>query len=1348
MFKLRFILLVFLFLSVGSTGFSQSKKDEKMAKKAAEHFKKKDYLIAEKFYAQLVVKNPKNAEYNHKYGACILKTSDDKQDAVKYLSFAVKNSTEVGEAYYHYAKALQYTYRFKEALSNYNKFRAAITVGKANKLEVDALIKQCKTSLKLIDEFSPVKVISSKVMNRQRFEKAYRLGSMGRKILIKPIDFKTKEDFTIKKGDPQLIVHGQNQNTLFFSGYKYGNRFAILERDIFMVKKSEDGIWSNFLDVGPFINSDFDEDYPYLHPNGRELYFSSKGHGGLGGYDIFKSQLDTITGLWGRPVNLGFAVNSPFDDILYVVDGNDGVAYFSSNRANNSSEVTVYKIIASTKSDSYVLCKGKISVEGGKDNKVDIAVINAQGQKISQYSSDKKTGDFVFPLAELESYKLELSYDNKVVKSIKLMIPLKSSQAFVYHDIKFKVDGTPSILSKIDRNYELTEADKIASFQSLSKIEVNQKFDVKFGDELPSEEKNIEDITITDPEILLKNALAEKEELIAEKEDFNDQINAGYVVTHISTKKAINLNKELQQLVDEIDANSPENQQKITDKQKEYHAAIQKIVDVLLFVENQENTFLQKEEEEKISDEYIKTINSARSGEEIDLVDYRKQMLTSKEELNSKNQSKITELNKDIKKLKYKRNEIKSEQFKLKSDIALIKDAVQFLTNQMNKTKKEEYIAEYANKITSLEKEKKKKIPLLNEKQEELAAIDSLFTGKEEILKIYSEVDNYSAQPSMRRVNLSERETIAENAKITVNKSKLAGTLDEFIVKNVIIGSEQDQSGLASEFSGNDFLPSQEHLDNLFASNLSDANDQQIHQLSKDIFGIKNVENGDFKNEQIEQNDQLAANNFREALMMRQEIEKKKKQLAEATDEGIKNALREEIEILEAHLFKMEFEATVALTKSNDYRHKEKNNAIQLAFTLTPDVQTGEVTTLFDEANKEWDEVTMLKQRLANNNSQEQKSNISKEILNKQASAINKLMRIERIIKGLPADIEETVVSTDDLLNKETSTSTNPINIGDPTNPPENNFGRNTPKTKTNSTFEGVDIAQYGPNSTMRVKKGILITADIKYNINTKVPVDIPLGTGIIYKVQVGAFRNKINPEIFSGITPLSAEDAGNGIYRYTAGIFKSLTGANMAKGKIVEIGYADAFVVAFFNGRRISLTEAENVIDSSSEDQQKIYRIQKSDELAALEKAGIKKSDAQILRSSAPNPINSHQSLNVPNSRRITDNSTTRTNTKPNINTTTFGGASRSTNTSGIYYTVQIGVYSTKKTSSDLYGISPLVTHTNKRGLIRYSTGIFKTLKEASQRKLEARTQGAEDAYVAVYRDGVRISLEEAQGN
>jgi ABC-type Fe3+-hydroxamate transport system substrate-binding protein len=68
------------------------------------------------------------------------------------------------------------------------------------------------------------------------------------------------------------------------------------------------------------VNTEFDEDYPFLHPNGKTLYFSSKGHNSMGGYDVFKTTYDDATQTWSKPINLEFPVNSPDDDILFVTD--------------------------------------------------------------------------------------------------------------------------------------------------------------------------------------------------------------------------------------------------------------------------------------------------------------------------------------------------------------------------------------------------------------------------------------------------------------------------------------------------------------------------------------------------------------------------------------------------------------------------------------------------------------------------------------------------------------------------------------------------------------------------------------------------------------------------------------------------------------------------------------------------------------------------------------------------------------------------------------------------------------------------------------------------------------------
>ena len=92
------------------------------------------------------------------------------------------------------------------------------------------------------------------------------------------------------------------------------------------------------------VNTSYDEDYPYLLPDGKTLYFSSKGHNSMGGYDIFKSVFDSTSGKWTEPKNVDFAINTPFDDILFVTDKNEQFAFFSSNRESMEGLMTVYKV--------------------------------------------------------------------------------------------------------------------------------------------------------------------------------------------------------------------------------------------------------------------------------------------------------------------------------------------------------------------------------------------------------------------------------------------------------------------------------------------------------------------------------------------------------------------------------------------------------------------------------------------------------------------------------------------------------------------------------------------------------------------------------------------------------------------------------------------------------------------------------------------------------------------------------------------------------------------------------------------------------------------------------------------
>lgn len=114
------------------------------------------------------------------------------------------------------------------------------------------------------------------------------------------------------------------------------------ENDIYVSELDEKGNWGLPHNLGPTINTKYSEDGVFIHPDGVTLYFSSKGHATMGGYDIFKSTF--VDNAWTKPVNLGSPINSANDDVFFVVTGSGNKGYFSSSKPGGYGDKDLYKI--------------------------------------------------------------------------------------------------------------------------------------------------------------------------------------------------------------------------------------------------------------------------------------------------------------------------------------------------------------------------------------------------------------------------------------------------------------------------------------------------------------------------------------------------------------------------------------------------------------------------------------------------------------------------------------------------------------------------------------------------------------------------------------------------------------------------------------------------------------------------------------------------------------------------------------------------------------------------------------------------------------------------------------------
>jgi hypothetical protein len=433
-------LFVFLAILCCSNSYSQVKNEDDLKKQAEKYFDDEDYNLAYKLFAQLVSLYPKDPDYNYKLGVCMLYTEPDKKKPYSYLLLATKNPADAPkDAKFYLAKTYHVNYRFDEAIKLYTEYKAIGSSASIKRLQVDREIQACKNGKRLLSNLTDLVVINKKQLNEADYFKGYDVKEIGGKLLVKPDEYKSSYDK--KKKDKSVVYLPRSGERLYYSSNGGGNG-----RDIYYVNRLPNGSWSKPTMLPAVINTEFDEDYPFLHPNGKTLYFSSKGHNSMGGYDIFKTTYNESTQSWSKPENLEFPINSPDDDILFVTDSLEKTAFFSTGRYSPYGKLDVLKINTERRPMNFAVMKGTVVKEDATQSvKSKITVKNmADGQIVGTFQAGvngdynmelPNGGKFIFtvetpgiptqsdgvqiPVAyTLKPYKQVISYDKQILKII------------------------------------------------------------------------------------------------------------------------------------------------------------------------------------------------------------------------------------------------------------------------------------------------------------------------------------------------------------------------------------------------------------------------------------------------------------------------------------------------------------------------------------------------------------------------------------------------------------------------------------------------------------------------------------------------------------------------------------------------------------------------------------------------------------------------------------------------------------------------------------------------------------------------------------------------------------------
>ncbi len=459
--QMKFGVFLFLILLTGFGAFAQhSNAGRTNLKEAVSAFEQKDYAAACRYFDSLYHRYPGEPIYNYYHGLCLLYNEGAYEEALKVLRFAATQKVP-SDIYYHLADAYLHTFQFEAALKSLEKFELLAADRELALYDLVNAKNTLQNALYLTSDFQTAPVEYKESNSRDAFFTSYKTEDFDGRLVKNPVFIVQKLDSTRQHQDflvfiPDKIEQGE---VLYFSMEHPGRG----DRDIYRITKMNDTLWSQPENMGMTINTSFDEDFPFMHFDGNTLFFASKGHYSMGGYDVYRSSWSWSENTWSDPENIGFPVNSPFDDFLFMSEPGRRYAFFSSNRFCEKNEARVFKV-RNKREEAYtgVSDPGKLK---------EIAELNVnvikRGETHKQVKKEEKSYS-VSSYANGETFLEKRRYDSLVqhavncqMKSDSLRWELQDTRKL--YDPRLNAEEKNRITSKI-----LTLEEKIYEYQKKS----------------------------------------------------------------------------------------------------------------------------------------------------------------------------------------------------------------------------------------------------------------------------------------------------------------------------------------------------------------------------------------------------------------------------------------------------------------------------------------------------------------------------------------------------------------------------------------------------------------------------------------------------------------------------------------------------------------------------------------------------------------------------------------------------------------------------------------------------------------------------------------------------------------
>ena len=355
------------------------------------------YSQAKQLLEKELEENPSNVSINYLLGRTALYTGDI-ETAKQTLTLAKNKRMNDATLYLGRLYAMQYD--FANAEKEFKLYERAMRRNKEALAELEQEREYANLLQRLLSRTEDIQIIDSVVVSKNDFLSAYNLSANGGSLQW------THDFFNEERNEESAVVFMNERETkVYFSrpATEQGNTLYTMEKML-------DNFGGEKMLPSP-INTRQDQAYPFIMSDGLTIYFASKGHESIGGYDIFASRYNFYSNTYLTPNQMNMPFNSPFNDYMMVIDEQKGVGWFASDRYQPEDKVCVYTFIpnqevrlVNTEDADSLANRAKISnIKDSWRAGVDYANLLEKASTIKTIS-DNKQQDFEFVINDDYTY--------------------------------------------------------------------------------------------------------------------------------------------------------------------------------------------------------------------------------------------------------------------------------------------------------------------------------------------------------------------------------------------------------------------------------------------------------------------------------------------------------------------------------------------------------------------------------------------------------------------------------------------------------------------------------------------------------------------------------------------------------------------------------------------------------------------------------------------------------------------------------------------------------------------------------------------------------------------------------